>query len=222
MPTAMPAAPFASRFGKRARQDDGFGFLPVVGRAEIDRVLIDAGQHRLRDLGQARLGVPHGGGIIAVDIAEVALALDQRVAGGEILRHAHHGVIDRGVAVRMVFAHHVADDSGAFLEAGGGVKPQLVHRVDQAAVHRFQPVAHVRQRAGHDGRERIGEIALGQRVLEVGFLDKADQIIRHFWSRLSCFLSHGSDSVVQHRTGLWQRTMLMAKCIARQEMPGQA
>ena len=104
---------------ERARQDDGFGFLAVIGGAEIDRVLVDAGQHRARDLGQPRLGVAHRGGVIAVDIAEIALALDQRIARGEILRHAHHGVVDRGVAVRMVFAHHVADDAGAFLEAGG-------------------------------------------------------------------------------------------------------
>ena len=34
---------------KSARKHDGFGFLAVVGRAEIDGVLIDAGQHRLRD-----------------------------------------------------------------------------------------------------------------------------------------------------------------------------
>ena len=168
---------------KGAGQHDRFGFLAVVGRAEIDGVLVDAGQHRLSDQCQARLGVAHRGRVIAVDVAEIALALDQRVARGEILRHAHHGVVDRGVAVRMVFAHHVADDAGAFLEAGGRVEPQLVHRVDQPAMHRLQPVAHVRQRARHDGRQRIGEIALGQRVLEVGFLDKADQIIRHFWSR---------------------------------------
>ena len=184
------------QIGEGAGQDDGFVFLAVVGRAEIDRVLVDAGQHGLGDLGQPRLGVAHGGGVIAVDVAEIALALDQRVARGELLRHAHHGVVDRGVAVRMVFAHHVADDAGAFLEAGGRVEPQLVHGVDQPPVHRLQPVAHIRQRAGHDGRQRVGEIALGQRVLQVGFLDVADQIIRHCLVASSFSWVHGGDSVV--------------------------
>jgi hypothetical protein len=56
----------------------------------------------LRDLGQPRLGVAHGRGVIAVDVAEIALALDQRVARGEILRLAHQRLVDRAVAVRVV------------------------------------------------------------------------------------------------------------------------
>ena len=69
---------------------------------------------RLRDLGQARFGVAHGGRRIAVHRAEIALPVDQRQAHGEILRHAHQGVVDRLVAVRVVFAHHVADDARRF------------------------------------------------------------------------------------------------------------
>ena len=34
-------------------------------------------------------------------------------------------------------------------------------------MHGLQPVARVRQRAAHDGRERIGEIALLQRLAQV-------------------------------------------------------
>ena len=48
-----------------------------------------------------RFGVAHGGGIIAVDIAEIALPVDQRIALGEILREPHQRVIDRLIAVRM-------------------------------------------------------------------------------------------------------------------------
>ena len=69
-----------------------------------------------RDLGQARLGVAIGGGVIAVDIAEIALPVDQRVALREILREAHQRVVDRLVAMRVVLADDVADDAGAFLE----------------------------------------------------------------------------------------------------------
>ena len=89
MPTAMPAAPLASRFGKARRQHHRLFLLAVIGRAEIDRVLVDAVEQRRRDRGQARFGVAHGRGVIAVDIAEIALAVDQRIALREILRQAH-------------------------------------------------------------------------------------------------------------------------------------
>ena len=72
----------------------------------------------MRDLGEARLGVAHGGGVIAVDIAEIALPVDQRIALREILREPHQRVIDRLVAVRMELADHVADHARAFLERG--------------------------------------------------------------------------------------------------------
>ncbi len=64
----------------------------------------------LGDARQAGLGVAHGGRVIAVDVAEVALAVDQRIAHGEILGETHERVVDRLVAVRMVLADHVADD----------------------------------------------------------------------------------------------------------------
>ena len=65
----------------------------------------------LRDLAQAHLGVAHRRRRIAVDRAEIALPVDQRQAHGEILRHAHQRVVDRLVAVRMVFTDDVADDA---------------------------------------------------------------------------------------------------------------
>ena len=93
--------------------------LPVIGRAEVDGVLVDAAQQQLGDRRHARLGVAHGRRVIAVDVAEIALPVDQRIADGEILREAHQRVVDRLVAVRMEIAHHLADDLGGFLVAAG-------------------------------------------------------------------------------------------------------
>ena len=95
----------------------------IVSRAEVDRVLVDAVEQQPRHLGHARLGVAHGRGAIAVDIAEIALPVDQRVARGEILRQPHQRVVDRLVAMRVEAAHHVADDLGRFLEAAAGIEP---------------------------------------------------------------------------------------------------
>ncbi len=153
--------------GEAAGQHDRLLGGAVVVGAEVDGILVDAAQQRLGDLGQPRLGVAHGGGVIAVDIAEVALALDQRIASGEFLCQAHQGVIDRLVAVRMVLADHVADHARALLEGAVGVEPQLAHGVEQPAMHWLQAVAHVGQRARHDGRERIGQVALAERFAEL-------------------------------------------------------
>ena len=73
--------------------------------------------------------------------------------------------------MRVKLADHVADDTGAFFVARGRVEAQLVHRMQDAPVHRLQPVAHIGQRARHDRRERIGEIALAERI---GKIDVAD------------------------------------------------
>ena len=173
MPTAMPCEPLASRLGNAAGSTTGSSLGAVIGRAEIDRVLVDAVEQQPRDLGQPRFGVAHGGGVIAVDIAEIALPVDQRIALGEILREPHQRVVDRLVAVRMEIAHHVADDLGRFLERRAGIEPQQPHAVEDAAVHRLEPVARIRQRAVHDGGERVGEIALLQRLAQRDLLDLA-------------------------------------------------
>ena len=71
----------------------------------------------------------------------------------------------------MELADHVADHAGAFLEGGAGVEPQLPHGVEQPPMDRLQAVARIRQRAVHDGGERIGEIALFERVAQGDLLD---------------------------------------------------
>ena len=161
------------QIGERRRQHHRLLPGAVVTRAKIDGVLVDAVEQEPRHFGQPRFGVAHGSGVIAVDVAEIALAVDQRVALCEILREAHHGVVDRLVAVRMKIAHHVADHLGGFLEGGAGIEPQRPHHVQDAAVYGLEPVARVGQRAIRDGRERVEEIALFQRPAQRDLLDVA-------------------------------------------------
>ena len=152
------------KVGKGGRQHHRLFFFAVIGGAEIDRVFIQPFQQRLGRFGQPAFGVAHGGGIIAIDIAEIALALDQGIAQREILGQPHQRLIDRQIAMGMIFADHIADDAGAFLEAGGGVEAQQPHGMHQAAMHRLEAIAHIRQGALGDGGKRIGEVALGQRL----------------------------------------------------------
>ena len=75
----------------------------VVVRGEVDGVGVDVGQHFAGDAGHAGLGVTHGGGWVAVDGAEVTLAVYKGVAEGEVLREADHGVHRLpGVAIEVV------------------------------------------------------------------------------------------------------------------------
>ena len=131
--------------------------LVVVG-LKIDGVLVEILEQRRRRARQPRLGVTHGGRPIAVHRAEIALPVDQRQAHREVLRHTHHGVVNRRVAVGMVLAHHIADDAGRFTVRAVPVVVVFLHRIENAPVHRFQPVAHVRQRPADDHAHRVIEI----------------------------------------------------------------
>ena len=100
------------QIGKRRRQDHRFLTGAVIASAEVDGVFVDAVDQQARDFGEPRFGVAHGGGVIAVDISEVALPVHERIALREILREPHQCVVDRLIAVRVEIAHHVADDLG--------------------------------------------------------------------------------------------------------------
>ena len=140
----------------------------VVVGDEIDGLFVDVVAHQLfGEARQADFGVTHCRRIVAVDGAEVALAVDEPVAHREVLRHAHDGVVDRAVAVRVVFTHHVADDARRFLVRLAGRVALLVHPVKDAAVHRLQAVADVRQRAADDDRHRVVEIRLAHLVFDI-------------------------------------------------------
>ena len=141
--------------------------------AEIDRILVDPFQQKPRDLGHPRFGVAVGGRAIAVDIAEITLPVDERIARGEVLRETHQGIVDRLIAVRVERAHHVADDLRAFAERRARIEPQHLHPVENATMHGLQSVASVRQRAAGNGRQRIGEIPLLQRLVQRDGFDAA-------------------------------------------------
>ncbi len=160
---------------KAGGKDDGLAVLAIISRPEIDGILVDPIQHGLRHRRQPAFGVTHCGRIIAVDIAEIPLSVDQRIALGKILCQTHQRVIDRQLAVGMEFADDVADHPRAFLVSGCGVQAKLVHRVHDAAVHRLEAVANIRQGARHDRRQRIGQITLAERIGEVDIADLAGQ-----------------------------------------------
>ncbi len=144
--------------GELGGQNGGFLFAFVVVGLEIDRIPVDVVDQEHGGFGQAGFGVALGGGGIAVHAAEIALAVDQAQANGERLGHADHGVVDRSVAVGVVFAHDVAGDASGF--AVGLIRgvAGFLHGEEDAAMHRLQPVARIGQRAADDDGHGVGEI----------------------------------------------------------------
>ncbi len=125
---------------------------------KVNRILVNIKQHLLRDGRQTCLGIAHRRRRVVVHTAEVALAVNQHVAHGEVLRHAHHGVVDRGVTVGVVFTQHLTDHPGALLVRAGVDQPQLAHGIENAPVHRLEAVAHVGQRPRHDDAHGIVQV----------------------------------------------------------------
>ena len=155
------------------REDRRLLLAPVVVRHEVDGVHVEVAQHLHRQAVEAGLGVAHRGGRVVVDRAEVALPVDERVAHREVLRQAHERVVDRRVAVRVVVAHHLADDPRALRVAPRRPEAELAHPEEDAAVDRLEAVAHVRQGAADDHRHRVVEVGGAHLVLERARLDVA-------------------------------------------------
>ena len=168
-----PGGAVDQQVGEARRQDQRLLRRFVVVGAEVDGVGVDVAQHLGRETRHARLGVPHRRGGVFVDRAEVALAVDQRVAQGEVLRHADQRVVDRRVTVRVVFAHHLADDVGALAVRAGRLQAEVVHRVEDATMDRLQAIAHIGQRPADDHAHRVIEVRRAHLLLETAVFDVA-------------------------------------------------
>ena len=145
----------------------------VVVRPEVDRVHVDVAQHLGRETREPALGVAHRGRRVVVDRAEVALAVDERVAERERLRHPDERVVDRAVAVRVVAAHDLADDRRRLLVRPVRLHAGVVHPPEDAAVDRLEAVADVGQGAADDDAHRVVEVARAHLLLELARLDPA-------------------------------------------------
>src|SRR3546814_7016391 len=102
---------------------------------------------------------------------EVAVAVDQGVAQREVLRHADEGVVDAAVAWGVVLAHPLAGDAGALHVRPVGAGPELVHPVEDPAVHRLQAITGIGQGPGGDDRHRVVEEGALHLLLDLDRLD---------------------------------------------------
>ena len=153
------AAAVDQQVGETGGQDPGFlpGFVKVG--VPVHGILLNIPQHFVGDFGKPGLGITVGGRRVAVHGAEVAVAVHQHIAHGEVLSQAHHGVVNGGVAMGMVAAQHVAHAGGGLLE--GLIRGQivLIQSVEDATVNGLQAVPHVGQGPAHDDAHGVVDVA---------------------------------------------------------------
>ena len=136
---------------------------------EVNGVLIEIEENIERGGGQARFGITHRSRRVAIHGTEVALSIHEQGAHGKILRHACHGFIDRRVAVRVIFTEHFTHDTGGFFVGRVGADAHVVHRIQDAALHRFESIARIGQGARHDHRHGVIEIRLLHFIINIYF-----------------------------------------------------
>ena len=131
-------------------------------------------------LGEARLEVTRGGGIVASeDITEVTLGVDEQVLLGEL----YEGVTDRGVAMRVVF-HRVTHDVGHLVETA---VVEFVHGVQDTTLHRLQAVL--------DGRHGTFEDDI-RGIVEKPVLEHSFQWYHMVFILLSLSIFHAFQSLI--------------------------
>ena len=198
MPTAMPDEPLASRFGKAPGRTTGSSSSLVIGRAEIDGVLVDALQQQRR---RPRSCAPRCSAWRRRYRRRYCRNCPGRRPADSARRSPGRGAPARRRSAWSPCGWNLPMTSPTmrahFLKPALGSSRSIAHGVEDAAVHRLQPVAHVRQRPVHDGRQRIGEIALLQRGLEVDGLNIIATRAASWWNqvfsheiRVSAALSH--------------------------------
>ena len=163
----MPDEPFTSRFGHARRQHDRLGARVVVVRDEVDGLAVEVGEHLGRDARETRFGVAHGRRRIAVDRAEVALPVDERVAEREGLREAHDRRVDR--PLRRAGGSCPRRRRRSSRTSGRADRTSRFRSLNVTRMRRcdgLQAVAHVGQRAADDHRHRVVEERAAHLVLD--------------------------------------------------------
>ena len=122
---------------------------------KINSIFIDIRQHLHGDFAESCLCITHGSSAVAVHRTKVAVAVDQRISGIEILRQFHQSFINGAVTVRMVFTHGIADDTRTLTV--GLIRPviQLNHGVQDSSLNRLKSVSYIRKRSGDDNAHSI-------------------------------------------------------------------
>ena len=122
----------------------------VVVWLHINGIFIEVGKHLHGGASQTSLGITHGCRWIAINGAKVTMTVNERQAHREVLRHTHHGIVNGRVSVWVILTHNFTDGPcGLFMRFIRG-NTGFVHSIENAAVHWFKSVTHIRKCTGND------------------------------------------------------------------------
>ena len=108
---------------------------------------------------QPHLGVPVGGGDVALDARESALSVNDFHAL-ELGGHQRRGAVHRRAAVRVQVTGDRRTDLRGFLRLVAGQQFRVVHLVQQPALARLEAVERRRDGAVADAVEREGQLVV--------------------------------------------------------------
>ncbi len=120
---------------KRRGKHQRFVTLLVVCLAHIDGFLFQVFEHHGAELAHLGFRITHRSRAVPIDGTKVSLANRKRITQRKILRHANQGIVDSGIAMRMVFAHHLSHDICRLYSHMIRRKPELVHAEKDAPVN---------------------------------------------------------------------------------------
>ena len=149
------------------RQHFRFAFAFIEIRDHVDSIFVKIREELFGKALHTAFGVTGSRGGVAVDGSEIALTFDQRGTHGERLCKADERIINRGIAVRVIFTHDFTDDSRRFDGRMTFGKPQLLHSVKNSAVDRLETVADIRDGASDIDTQRILQIRSMHNILNM-------------------------------------------------------
>ena len=145
--------------------------------SHVNRIFLQVAEKFLGNLLHSHLGVTHCGRAVAVDGAEVTVAVDERNSERERLSHADDRFVNRAVAVGVVLADDVADDTGGLQVLRVPRVAELVHRVETAAVNRLKTVSDVGQSTPDDNAHGVIDVISRHRLFNVYFIIRRCRIL---------------------------------------------
>ena len=162
--------------GEPGREDLGFGELTRVVVGEVDGLLVDAVEEGEGDGVEPTLGVTGGGWRVVGRVAEVALRVHQGMPHAEVLGHAHQGVVDGLVSVRVVLAHDLAGHPCALHGGPVWTGPEVVHAPEDPAMDGLEAVTGVGQCPGHDDGHGVVQEGLLHFLLDLDRFDRSSGV----------------------------------------------
>ena len=165
--------------------------LVIVVRHKINNVFVKIRSQRRRCGGHACLRIA-GSRRAVVKRAKVTVPIHQRQAHRKRLRQTHHRIVNSGVAVWVQFTHDLAGHTGTLHMPLIRAQSHLLHHVEDAPLHRFQPVARIRQSTRINNRVGVLQKAgfhLGRDINIDNIFDNINRVIFNGGLAAACHFS---------------------------------